>query len=240
MNKNVEVNTVDKAEATAIAAKENWYDTLTELLNMGFDLDKSSARDLLGSVNELINIRRKQIKNHEAYGIYKASEEDYPCSAFLGDVRAFMTFARYMTEISVVASSLSEDIFLYPCNLYANERGEGLEDILSLLNVTIDMLQSLAAEAWSRLCIYAHAPEVIASEMLRDIDISFFHNDLFSSGSGSCARKEVFIEEVERFFLGSPLPEEEVKYSTDDDMVDAFLRVARHVCKESNEEHLQL
>ena len=31
-----------------------WYQTLTYVLNLGFDLDKNSARDLLGCVNDLL------------------------------------------------------------------------------------------------------------------------------------------------------------------------------------------
>ena len=40
--------------------KTEWYDALTELLNMGFYLDRNSARDLLCSVNELIRIRNEE------------------------------------------------------------------------------------------------------------------------------------------------------------------------------------
>ena len=39
-----------------------WYDTLTEVLNMGFDLDKNSARDLLSCTNELIRINENKPK----------------------------------------------------------------------------------------------------------------------------------------------------------------------------------
>jgi len=44
----------------ADANKVEWFDALTEVLNMGFDLDENSARDLLGTVNELRRIRQEK------------------------------------------------------------------------------------------------------------------------------------------------------------------------------------
>lgn len=41
------------------AKKVEWFDTLTELLNLDFDLDKNSARDLLAATNELLKINRE-------------------------------------------------------------------------------------------------------------------------------------------------------------------------------------
>ena len=40
--------------------KIEFYDNLAELLNMGFDLDRNTARDLLACVNYL-----REIKKHE-------------------------------------------------------------------------------------------------------------------------------------------------------------------------------
>jgi len=42
-----------------------WYDALCELLNLGFDLDRNSSRALLGSVNELIRIKREELASEE-------------------------------------------------------------------------------------------------------------------------------------------------------------------------------
>lgn len=49
-----------KNDTSEMKKKSEWYDVLTELLNMGFDLDKNSARILLGSVNELIRINKEK------------------------------------------------------------------------------------------------------------------------------------------------------------------------------------
>ena len=42
--------------------KIEFFDTLQELLNLDFDLDRNSARCLIGSVNELREINRKNAK----------------------------------------------------------------------------------------------------------------------------------------------------------------------------------
>ena len=43
--------------------KIKFFDTLAELLQMGFDLDKNSARDLIGCVNYLMDKKPKRGKN---------------------------------------------------------------------------------------------------------------------------------------------------------------------------------
>lgn len=45
--------------------KIEFYDNLTELLNMGFDLDKNTARDLLACVNYLRGIKEYEKKMKE-------------------------------------------------------------------------------------------------------------------------------------------------------------------------------
>lgn len=42
--------------------KIEFFDTLQELLSLGFDLDRNSARCLIGSVNELREINRKNAR----------------------------------------------------------------------------------------------------------------------------------------------------------------------------------
>lgn len=37
-----------------------WYDTMVELIELGFDLHKNSARDLILSVQELIKINKER------------------------------------------------------------------------------------------------------------------------------------------------------------------------------------
>lgn len=46
--------TVSKGICHKVEQKVIWYDTLTYLLNLGFDLDKNTARGLIASVNEII------------------------------------------------------------------------------------------------------------------------------------------------------------------------------------------
>ena len=40
--------------------KIEWYDALTKLLNLGFDLEKNNALDLLSATNELIELDKKE------------------------------------------------------------------------------------------------------------------------------------------------------------------------------------
>ena len=40
--------------------KIEWYDAVCELMQMGFSLDRNSARDLIGAANELIRIRHEE------------------------------------------------------------------------------------------------------------------------------------------------------------------------------------
>ena len=46
--------------------KIEFYDLLTELLNMGFDLDKNTARDLLACVDYLREIKKHEEKTKNA------------------------------------------------------------------------------------------------------------------------------------------------------------------------------
>lgn len=43
-----------KKERAEMNFKAAWYDALTRVLNMGFDLDKNSARDLLAVTNYIL------------------------------------------------------------------------------------------------------------------------------------------------------------------------------------------
>lgn len=43
-----------KKERTDLNFKAAWYDALTRVLNMGFDLDRNSARDLLATTNYVL------------------------------------------------------------------------------------------------------------------------------------------------------------------------------------------
>ena len=44
----------------SLEEKAMWYDNLSELLGMGFDLDRNSARDLIASTNELIRLKSEE------------------------------------------------------------------------------------------------------------------------------------------------------------------------------------
>lgn len=43
-----------KKEREDMNFKAAWYDALTRVLNMGFDLDRNSARDLLATTNYVL------------------------------------------------------------------------------------------------------------------------------------------------------------------------------------------
>lgn len=46
--------------------KAEWYDALTDVLNMGFDLDRNTARDLLACTNEILKIRQEEAATDRA------------------------------------------------------------------------------------------------------------------------------------------------------------------------------
>lgn len=46
--------------------KAEWYDALTDVLNMGFDLDRNTARDLLVCTNEILKIRQEEAATDRA------------------------------------------------------------------------------------------------------------------------------------------------------------------------------
>ena len=55
-----EANMAKDEKEPSLEEKAMWYDNLSELLGMGFDLDRNSARDLIASTNELIRLKSEE------------------------------------------------------------------------------------------------------------------------------------------------------------------------------------
>lgn len=217
-------------DTAANNSKEQWYDSLTELMNMGFDLDKNSARVLLGSVNELISIRQKQAHNKEAFNEYKSADKSDSRKAFFDAIHAFMVFSRYLVETNTATLCIYEDVDLSPCAIYANANGETLEDALALLNATAEIIESLIDEAWCEVCTYAHSPEAVAEDMLGGIDKTLFRAAITHAGPDEIHEK--FMEHIENYFMREESNPDEGRYNSDDELFDAFFQIARYVSKE--------